>query len=90
MIQLTQLATEVNLICGDGIDNDGDDQIDGEDPDCGSQPPCDPADPTCNPDPPCDPEDPACNGEGEVDCGDGVDNDGDGFPDETDPDCNTS
>ena len=77
------------LDCGDGIDNDGDDQIDGEDPDCGSQPPCDPADPTCNPEPPCDPEDPACNGEGESHCADGVDNDGDGFPDETDPDCNT-
>ena len=67
--------------CNDGIDNDFDDLIDCEDPDCEEDcmEPVDPP-PTGNDDDdemPIEPED----------CSDGIDNDGDGFIDCADQDC---
>ncbi|MDW0254190.1 MAG: hypothetical protein QOA13_08850, partial [Nitrososphaeraceae archaeon] len=56
---------------------------------------CDPADPACS-ESPCDPEDPNCSQpsetnptDGESDCANGVDDDGDDAIDGEDPDCGT-
>jgi hypothetical protein len=65
--------------CNDGIDNDGDMLVDGEDPNC--------ADGGTSESGECEPGEPGCN-EGGPACSDGVDNDGDGkidFPE--DPGC---
>ena len=73
--------------CSDGIDNDGDEAIDTEDPDCGGQPP--------------NPRERYCSdgidndGDGKVDdlnecessCSDDIDNDGDGKIDSDDNNC---
>ncbi len=82
--------------CTDGIDNDGDQQIDCADPDCNGAPPClesgnctDGIDNDGDQQIDCaDPDcaaDPACTPE---DCTDGIDNDGDQQIDCADPDCN--
>jgi hypothetical protein len=63
--------------CSDGLDNDGDGLVDGDDPDCGTPPPPPPPPPDDRPDIP--------------QCSDGRDNDGDGltdFPD--DPGCSSA
>ncbi len=83
--------------CGDGIDNDADDLVDCDDPDCATDPGCAEGETICDDeldndgdglvdcdDPDCA-SDPACGGP-EL-CDDGVDNDGDGRIDCDDPDC---
>lgn len=69
--------------CNDGIDNDFDDLIDCEDPDCNDD--CMVPDEPVDPVPPGDDDDQMPN-EPE-DCSDGIDNDGDGFIDCVDQDC---
>ena len=94
---------EINLVapaaCSDGIDQDGDGYVDGDDPGCFS-----PLDPSERSALECDngidddgdggadyPEDPGCLWPGQSDespaCDDGIDNDGDGHGDLDDPDC---
>ena len=71
--------------CIDGIDNDFDDLIDCEDPDCDEN--CmDPEEPVDPVPPPGDDDDDEMPIEPE-DCSDGIDNDGDGFIDCADQDC---
>ncbi len=85
--------------CDDGLDNDGDGDVDCADSDCLDDPACEGIGETecddaidndgdgltdCD-DPDCM-DDPACTGETE-DCGDATDNDGDGLVDCDDPDC---
>ena len=87
------LLLQAMLDCGDGIDNDGDDAIDTEDPDCGSTPPPPPSgELDCGDgidndgDDAIDAEDPDCGGQPpnprERYCSDGIDNDGDGKVDD--------
>lgn len=76
--------------CSDGQDNDGDGLTDCADPDCDAQP-CDAADAgsTCqrvSSDAGAQADASACLGH-ETECGDGLDDDGDGLPDCLDPDC---
>jgi hypothetical protein len=61
--------------CGDGVDNDGDGQIDLSDPGCTSSTDTDETNPPTTP---------------PAQCGDGVDNDGDGQIDLSDPGCTSS
>lgn len=64
------------VLCGDGVDNDGDGATDCADSDCDTR--------SCG-------EGCVCGGgvRRELSCGDGVDNDGDGLVDCLDPDCAT-
>jgi plastocyanin len=87
-------ACDTESDCGDGVDNDGDDAIDGEDPDCGNSGPpvgndveTDCGDGVDNDgDDAIDGEDPDCGDSGgplppnerEKFCSDGIDNDGNG------------
>ena len=84
--------------CTDGIDNDDDELVDCDDPDCATDAACQPDDEICDDgedndddglvdcdDPDCA-ADPACGGEDEI-CDDGIDNNGDGRVDCDDPQC---
>ena len=84
--------------CTDGEDNDGDDLVDCDDPDCATAPECAEGEQECDneidddgdglvdcDDPDCF-GDPACGGDEEI-CDDGIDNDGDGRIDCEDGDC---
>ncbi|MDW0336130.1 MAG: hypothetical protein QN755_10580, partial [Nitrososphaeraceae archaeon] len=82
--------TEGESVCANGVDDDGDDAIDGEDPDCGT-PPGNDGETDCGDgvdndgDDAIDGEDPDCSAGGplppnerEKFCSDGIDNDGNG------------
>jgi len=74
-------------VCDDGIDNDCDGLVDGDDPDCEGPPPVDVDRDGYAASVDCDDNNPAVNpGAAEV-CDDGIDNDCDGLVDENDPDC---
>jgi hypothetical protein len=87
--------------CGDGEDNDGDELIDCDDPDCLTFPGCIPGSEVCDDgedndgdglidcdDPDCVAH-PECGGPSPEDCTDGIDNDGDGRVDCDDSDCDS-
>jgi hypothetical protein len=90
------LATTMELLCEDGVDDDGDALVDCADPDCAARAPCvevrctDGLDDDHNGLTDC--EDPRCVDTAqcqEPDCDDGLDEDGDGLVDCADPGCAT-
>jgi hypothetical protein len=91
-------ASSLTELCNNGIDDDGDNLIDCNDPDCTADPACAPVAEICNngsdddgdgaidcQDTDCT-ADPACAPNAEI-CNNGTDDDGDGNVDCNDPDC---